>query len=197
GRGVGDVADGDLLEEILRVASPRRSELRQLLGVVGRAGDRLLEDRRVRGHPPKPVLGDQPVELARPDQAAPQVVVPDALPQLDEAEERVLLRDGDHQRATFPCAASCSRQAATTRSGVNPNLRWTSLSGAEAPKVCIPIIVPSEPMKRSQPSVEACSTPTRAVMSGGRTCSRYSRGSRSKSSQDGMLTTRTFSPSAL
>ena len=49
---------------------------------------------------------------------------------------------------------------------------------------------------RSQPSVEACSTATRAFTEGGSTSSRYAWDWRSKSSQQGMLTTRTLMPSA-
>ena len=86
---------------------------------------------------------------------------------------------------------------ATIASGVKPNFFCRSFRGAEAPKVCIPIIAPPVPTKRSQPNVEACSTETRARHAGGSTSSLYSGGCWSNSSQDGMLTTRTFSPSAV
>ncbi len=63
--------------------------------------------------------------------------------------------------------------------------------------MCIPIIAPPVPTKRSHPNVEACSTATRAAPLGGSTSFLYSGGCWSNSSQDGMLTTRTFSPAAV
>ena len=61
--------------------------------------------------------------------------------------------------------------------------------GAEAPKVSIPILRPAAPVYRSHPSVEPCSTLTRAHTAEGRTLSRYSSLCLSKSSHEGMLTT--------
>ena len=61
--------------------------------------------------------------------------------------------------------------AATTRSGSKPNFLWSSLSGAEAPKVFMPMMWPEAPTYRSHPKVEACSTATRAVTLGGSTLS--------------------------
>ncbi len=40
-------------------------------------------------------------------------------------------------------SSSCA--SATTRSGSKPNFCWSAFSGAEAPKVCMPITRPSEP----------------------------------------------------
>ena len=43
---------------------------------------------------------------------------------------------------------SCALAAAATWSGSNPNFLWSSLSGAEAPKVFIPITWPEVPTYR-------------------------------------------------
>ena len=40
---------------------------------------------------------------------------------------------------------SCSFAAATTWSGSNPNFLWSSLSGAEAPNVFMPMTWPDVP----------------------------------------------------
>src|SRR5262249_46405021 len=93
--------------------------------------------------------------------------------------------------------ASVSRAAATTRSGVKPNFVWSAFSGAEARNGRMPITATSGPTYAAEPNVDACSTATRAVIAGGRTLSRYTSGCRSKSSHDGMLTTRTRTPSAV
>ena len=89
------------------------------------------------------------------------------------------------------------RATLTTFSGVNPNLVCSSLSGADAPKVFIPMVSPSEPVYLAQPKVDACSTATRAVTDGGKTLSLYFWSCCSNSSQHGMLTTRVLSPSAV
>src|SRR5262249_24508198 len=86
-------------------------------------------------------------------------------------------------------------ETATTRSGSKPYFLCSSLSGAEAPNVFMPMTWPRGPTYRSHPSVEACSTATRAVTSAGRTLSRYSDGCSSKSSHDGIDTTRERMPS--
>jgi len=54
---------------------------------------------------------------------------------------------GEARRRSFAyfralAAATCSFATATTLSGVKPNFFCSSLSGAEAPKVCIPIVAP-------------------------------------------------------
>ena len=53
-------------------------ELGELLVVVRAAEDRLLEDRRVGGHAPQRLLAHHALELARVDQAAADLVEPDA-----------------------------------------------------------------------------------------------------------------------
>ena len=65
-----------------------------------------------------------------------------------------------------------SLAASTTLSGVKPNFDIASSSGADVPKVCIPMVVPFPPTQRSQPMVDASSIETRAVTAGGRTSSR-------------------------
>src|SRR5712691_9942297 len=131
----------------------------------------------------------------------------DLVPQRAERGDEVLLErvtrviggNGDHHRGvTASCLrASWARAAWTTCSTVKPNFFCSSLSGADAPKVSIPILAPVGPTYRSQPKVPACSTETRAVTSGGRTLSRYDWLCCSNNSHDGMLTTRARMPSAL
>src|SRR5437588_7381892 len=111
------------------------------------------------------------------------------------------LRARSHERGMVDCThcsslrahsspSTCSLAAATTCSGVKPNFFCKSLSGAEAPKDRMPMLCPVTPTYLAQPKIEACSTDTRAVTSGGSTRSRYSRGWSSNNSQLGMLTTR-------
>src|SRR6185503_17862400 len=100
--------------------------------VVCLAGrDRLVEDRRVRGQAGDRELVD--VALQRPvvEDRAGDVVEPEAL------AEVVKFLGGLHWRSPFAVSA--------TRSGVKPNLVCTSFSGAELPKVCIPIDAPAAP----------------------------------------------------
>src|SRR6478609_238621 len=110
-----------------------------------------------------------------------------------ELESRVVRAEGDLHSAP----ASWPRAASTTWFTVNPNFFCSSLSGADAPNLIMPIRVPVGPTYRSQPKVLACSTETRAVTSGGRTASRYSWACCSNSSHDGMLTTRARIPSVV
>src|SRR4029450_3915188 len=72
--------------------------------------------------------------------------------------------------------AICSLAAVTMESGIKPNLRCHSFSGADAPNVFMPITRPRFPMYRSHPNVDACSTATRATRLGGKTLSWYSCG---------------------
>ena len=50
-----------------------------------------------------------------------------------------------HGQRPVAARATCARAAAATASGVKPNFFWSSLSGAEAPNVSMPIRVPSRP----------------------------------------------------
>ena len=79
------------------------------------------------------------------------------------------LRAVTHQRSHDP---SCARAASATASGVKPKCCWRSLSGADAPKLRMPIVVPGRADVAVPAEVEACSTATRAVTRGGSTCSR-------------------------
>ena len=81
--GVLDVLDRELQEDLLRVVLLRKI-LPELLVVGVPFGDRLLEDRRIRGHAHDRVLAHQPLQLALVDQAAREVVDPDALPERRE-----------------------------------------------------------------------------------------------------------------
>src|SRR5262249_40972623 len=76
-----------------------------------------------------------------------------------------------HGRSRVRYLLSCFLAASTTLSRVKPNFFCTSLSGADAPKVFIPMRPTSLLTKRAQPKVEACSTETRAVTSRGSTLS--------------------------
>src|SRR5262249_34004613 len=89
---------------------------------------------------------------------------------------------------------SCSFAQEITFSAVKPNSSWRTLRGAEAPNVFMPTMAPVKPVYRAHPKVDAGSTATRAVMDGGSTLSRYSLLCSSKSSQEGMLTTRDLMP---
>ena len=53
-------------------------------------GDRLLEDRRVGGHPAQVILVDQPLELAARVEIPADVVEPDALAELGQSLEWIL-----------------------------------------------------------------------------------------------------------
>src|SRR5262249_61382275 len=95
-------------------------------------------------------------------------------------------RSGKTLAHDFP---SSSLAAVATRSRSNPNFSCSAFSGAEAPKVFMPMTRPELPTLRSHPNVDACSTATRAVTDGGRTLARYYGVCRSKISPDGVDTT--------
>ena len=78
-----DVLDRELEEGLFRVVLAREN-LAQLLVVRVALDERLLEDRRVRGHADDRVLAHQLLQLALMDQAAGEVVDPDALAQLGQ-----------------------------------------------------------------------------------------------------------------
>src|ERR1700731_4288799 len=89
------------------------------------------------------------------------------------ADDSLVVTVGSTRKSMDHFLCNCSLAAATTPSGSKPNFLCSSLSGAEAPKVFIPITWPDVPTYRSQPKVEACSTATRAFTLGGSTLSRY------------------------
>lgn len=68
-----------------------------------------------------------------------------------------------------PCLVICSFAAATIASALNPNLFINRFNGAEAPKVSIQTLWPSEPVYLHQPKSDAISTETRALTCGGNT----------------------------
>src|SRR5262249_32266036 len=141
--------------------------------VVVAATDRLVEDRRVRRQAGHRIVVDVALDRAVVEQAARDVVEPEALPRLMQnlrCSHALALPAATHSRAT--CA---------TRWGVNPNLVKRSFNGADAPKVCIPTTALFGPLPtyRYHPNVAACSIATRVVTAGGSTCSRYSFGCRS------------------
>ncbi len=126
--GVAQVGDRQREEDVLDRA---RAEFGDLLVVGVAAGDRLVEDRRVRGQPGDRELLDVAGEDAFGQHRAGDVVEPEALAQF------VQLLRGFHARTSLAASA--------TLSGVNPNLVCTSFSGAELPKVCMPILLPAGP----------------------------------------------------
>ena len=65
------------------------------------------------------------------------------------------------------------RATSVTRSAVKPNFSKIVPAGADAPKWSSPMIAPSSPTQRSQPSETPTSTLTRSRTAGGRTASRY------------------------
>src|SRR4051812_21514157 len=69
----------------------------------------------------------------------------------------------------FFALAICSFAAVITPSSVNPNFLERSFSGALAPKVFMPTVLPVLPTYLCQPNVPAISTETRAVTCGGNT----------------------------
>ena len=118
-------------------SSPSLGELRYLLLVVGGAEDRLLEDRRVGGHAAQRVLLDEPLELAAGDQAAADLVEPDARAgRRQRRKPLVRLRADAHARA--PSRSTTARARAATFSGVKPKCSYRSFCGAEAPNVVMP-----------------------------------------------------------
>jgi hypothetical protein len=116
-----------------RAATGRGKRLR----VIGAAGDRLLEDGRVRRHAAEAVLLDQTSELAARDEMAADVVEPHGLTQSLQRQQRI--------RGHRACLSTCCLATATRWSGVKPNFFCSALSGAEAPNVRIPMMAPPRP----------------------------------------------------
>ena len=107
--------------------------------VVARA-DRLVEDGRVGREAGHGVVVHVALDLPRLEHPTGDVVEPEALTPLRAAalspssHPSLALRSSTHARAT-----------AATRSGVKPNLLSSCFSGADAPKVCMPMMAPSLP----------------------------------------------------
>ena len=150
--GVAQVGDRQLEEDPLGrsgadplLGNGAGAELGDLLVVGVAAGDRLVEDRRVRGQAGDRELVDVAGERAVAQHRAGDVVEPEALAQLVQFRGRL---HGSPSSVAFRYQlrmASTSRAASATLSGVKPNLVCTSLSGAELPKVCMPIRLPPGP----------------------------------------------------
>src|SRR5262249_6709780 len=123
------------------------------------------------------LLEDRPVPIARGRAICPREMVAQVGLHAIIVEERVVhveqeddCRRRAHRAVVLRLPRSCLT-ISVTRSGSKPNFRCSSLSGAEAPKVFMPMMRPDGPTYRSQPRVDACSTATRAVTSGGSTLS--------------------------
>ncbi len=100
--------------------------------------DCLLEDRRVRSEAHQSVAFDQRKQFALFDQAALEIVQPGRLTACVELFQRI------HAVCLLDLAICCVA-AARTVSGVKPNFVMRSLIGADAPKVCMPIMAPPMP----------------------------------------------------
>ena len=117
--------------------------------IVGAAGDGFFENRGVGGHACQPVLLDQFLQPALGDETPRQEVEPNGLPKIMQALERIQSRFGlmlNIHDVDSPLDFSiCCFAAASTCAGVNPNFVSKSLSGADAPNVVMPILVPVAP----------------------------------------------------
>ena len=88
--------------------------------------------------PFKPVALDERAQFALFDQAALQIVQPKRLAERFELFQRIHV-------AFSLTRPSCCFAAASTFSRVKPNFFIRSLIGADAPKVCMPILAPLGP----------------------------------------------------
>ncbi len=132
--GVPHVLDGQRLEHTRRFGA-RASLLPDVLVVQVGVGDRLLKDGRVRRHAAQTVLGDEAPERGPGVQVAPDVVVPDALPEPGEllqsavSHSVLLARESSHTlrsarrrtyvvpAASFAAAAASSSQCSRSPGG--------------------------------------------------------------------------------
>ena len=125
-----DVVEHELLVDRLR-GLPIGDQALQLVLVVGGAGDRLLEDRRVRRHAAHALVAER-AQPAGADQAAADVVVPDALAELvGRGEDRVRRPDAV---ALFPCPRPRPSHPSTSSPSELLLSSWESSSLA----VCLP-----------------------------------------------------------
>jgi hypothetical protein len=119
-----DVRDRDLVVDLARVHAPG-GQLGDLLVVVGRAEDGLLEDRGVRRDSAQRQLALEPLELAGRDQAAPDLVQPHARPRGGQRREPLVNSCADaHSWDSFQVRAetrsTTARARSATFSGVKP-----------------------------------------------------------------------------
>jgi len=132
--GVLDVLDRKLLEQLCdRPIAALQCLAKRGVVFIGRA-DCFLEDRRVGGDALDPVGVDQLLQIALGDEAAGEKVQPYGLAVRFEGFDRI------HGFFSICCMA-----ASSTFSGVKPNFVNRSLSGADEPKVCMPMIAPVGP----------------------------------------------------
>src|ERR671914_396459 len=189
------VRDGDLLGDRERVEA-LLGQLGDLLVVVGRAEDRLLEDGRVGGHAAQRALAHEARELAAHYEAAADLVEPNAGAGGGERGEALVYLGLDAHVVLAPSRSTTARPWAATFSGVKPKCSYRSFCGADAPKLVMPTWAPSSVVQRSHPKVAAASTDTRARTDGGSTASRYSSSCSAKRSRHGADTTLVAIPSA-
>ena len=149
--GVPQVGDGELEEDpLVGVGADALAglgggaDLGDLLVVGVAAGDRLVEDRRVRGQAGDRELVDVALQGPVAEHRAGDVVEPEALPQLVQSCGCLHERPPQVEDLTVALLAT-SRATSATCSGVNPNSASTSANGADWPKVVIPMIAPSVP----------------------------------------------------
>src|SRR5262249_46652276 len=90
--GGADVGDRQRLEDRGRVLSRRAGGADVVVVELG-LGDGLLEDRRIRRHPPQAVLLDEALQLRALVQVAADEVVPDALAELPQPLQRIRAHD--------------------------------------------------------------------------------------------------------
>ena len=99
--GVSNVLDRESLVNRLCVQRPDVGLLENR-AVIGASGDGLLEDCRIRGHPPQAVLVDQAAQLTAGDQAAADIVEPHRLAEDLQRAQRVFQRDHLGEAAPMP-----------------------------------------------------------------------------------------------
>ena len=133
--GMLDVFNGEALIEFAGRAILNVQHRSDRLVVFVAMADRLFEDRGVRSDPMEPVL-DQSLQTTIDHEPAREKIEPYRLTVLLERIHRI--------HCGFPLAI-CILAAAITVSSVKPNFASRSLSGADAPNLCIPMIAPSQP----------------------------------------------------
>src|SRR5262249_14060289 len=106
-------------------------------------------------------VGTGVVDLMPPE---PQMIGQDLL----QVVAGMIGTDGD-AHVYFFLPANNSLAAVTTASEVKPKCFITSLTGADAPNVLMPMLLPAGPTHCDQPMVAAASTEMRAVTAAGKT----------------------------
>ena len=86
-----DVVDGEVEKDRLRIPLARGYEGAQSVVVVNGAGDRLVQDRRIRGNAGDGVVVDEALEAAGGDEASAYVIEPGALAVVAQLKQRVHL----------------------------------------------------------------------------------------------------------